>query len=757
MLASAIKCETYSEMYNTYCTEDILKTFNITDEERATLRSSSVYLAVDADAVSEVIKVGTPTMSLKQVGAITILSGLLILASIISFIVFLCFCCCCDRVGSPSSKKVKVCSIISAVFIVGYVGVVVAAGIFMGKVNSDNKKLFCFTARMAKHVLDGLTDQDFKFIGFSGLKNVLLSFVGEFDKVSTLSADFDAISNKKLPEKSQKALASLPVFYNKYKDSTTSDGQGNKSKPLTIQNLTSKINDAINQEFLLYDTIAQQITQAAAVGKSYASNSLVSNVTQSLNDVVTQVDSLTVDIESGFTTASTIIDSYKTVFTSVFISVLALGAILFVFSVLTTLAIVINIKKSQDRCRCCSKVILGFMSFIVILMSLLASSTISATITMGSVCSVIGGFLDVSNASDYLSKFNISVNGTTGALFDQCLPAGATGDITKLFINGTDVLNQTKTFLNGLSTYDQIKNNITQAPNTSVSISYTVNIWKQFMVSVFPDQQKAVEALVGFNSLVNCDNSLIYQLNAKNCTAQSNCKGIYDSSSFTPPSCSSSPSQATSLYTSLKAFTVDEEKLLGAMITDLSGTAETTPLSLNNAVRTDLLSIVSSLDNIKSKLTQTMVQASTFTDGFAKSVNCTIIRREINDFEVALCFNMNKDFYFFSAFLSIAVFIILLYSWMFCCMLRYSPKFSLDSVYANELQDNAPMYRSKADSANNAAVNYDYNPTDNNYPNISGMNDTEYPDNNYTQYPNNNYTVNNEHQPFINESPQTEY
>ena len=752
LLVSAASAATYSELYTQYCTPEILSTFNMTEEDRLLKRDSSVYLAVDADAVSEVIKTRNPNNALLKVGAATILSALLIIASLVSFIVFLCFCCCCDRAGSSSADKQKICWIVSAILIIGYAGVFIASAVLIGKVNSNNQILFCFSAGVVKHVLDGVTEQDFKFIGFSGLQNLLLTFVGEFDKMSMLTKDFDDIANKKLTEKSQKALASLPVFYNKYKDSATSDGRGTKSKPLTVQSLTTNINDAINQEFLLYDSVAQQLTQAAVVGKSYTNGASLNGVKDTLGQVATQVDSLKLEIESGFDTAVVGIDAYKLIFTIIYAVVLALGGILFIFSALIMLSIFCNLTKKRDNCRCCSKAGLGIMSFILIVTSLFATTSILLSITMGSICSLVGDLLEIQNASVYLNKFDISLNGTTGALVDQCLPAGASGDIANIFTNGTDILNGTKAFLDGLAKYDQIKNNITQAASSSISISLTVDAWNKFMVSIFPDQQKAVEALVEFNALVNCDNNLIYQLNAKNCTAQSNCKGIYDSASFTPPSCSANPSQATTLYTNLKAFTTDEQKLLEGMIVDLSGSAATTPLSLNAAIRTDLGTIVASLDNIKSKLTQTMAQASNLSGGFGKSVNCTIVRRELVDFEAAFCFNLNKNFYLFATLFSVAIFVFLLSTWMICCMLRYAPKYDLDEVFDRGQTEMSPQLNLGADHANNAAYNNGYKMTgenQNNYPNISSMNDTEYTDQPYPHNPANNYTANHEQQRFI--------
>ena len=326
----------------------------------------------------------------------------------------------------------------------------------------------------------------------------------------------------------------------------------------------------------------------------------------------------------------------------------------------------------------------------IFILGIIAIILLVASISLNTVCHAVGDVLSATDVASTVGGYGVQIDDFINKIINQCIPAGATGDITNLISTNTDVFASTKGFIDGLTTFDALKANVTQTGDSSPTIDATVSIWNNFKTSYWPDQPNAVVSLNEFKKLVSSDTR--WELNASNCTSNSGCKDIYSSTSFTAPSCSSNSARANTLYNNLKQFTKDEDTLLGNMITSLNGPDANTPLSLNKANKSKVKTVFSSFESIKSRLQTTIGKVSTFNNGLLANLNCTILRKEIDNLESTFCFKFNQSLYFFAVLLIWIVFFLLFYSWCICYALRYMPTAEAN-IYDQKVANETAFYK----------------------------------------------------------------
>lgn len=681
----------YSEIYNAYCTPEYYNSVNITVEDRLAMRSSQQGVYISVKSVIDVIQNQSVSNIMKEAGAYIILMIILTVACLISFIVFLAYCCCCDRHSSGTVRKSKLYVFLTCLFIVVFTALFIALLVFLGKLNTNQNSTGCAIASIPHDLIDGATYGDLKFLGFKPLTDLLMSFKNELSSITTLSKDFDAIIAQDLGASSKAALNSLPAFYNKFKDSTTNDGTGTAAKPMSVQTLTQNVNDAIFTEFSIYDQVSTKITEAAQTGKGYANSGSITSIQTSLDEVANQLSSLTTQISSVFGTAVTGIDYFNQYAPIGYWITLGLGLLIFILGYIAVVILICMIRKHNDYGRMGVKFCLSFNGFLIFILGILAIILLVASISLGTVCHAVGEVLTSTDVATTINAYGVEMDDFVNKIINQCLPAGSSGDVTTLITGNTDAFSGSKTFLDGLSLYDALKANMTQAGDSSPTINATVSVWADLKTSYWPDQANAVVSLNQLNNLVSCGDQR-WELNSKNCTSTSGCQGVYGSSSFSAPTCSSNSAQATTLYNNLKQFTQDEDSLLGNMISSLSGADANTPLSLNNANKSKIKSVFTSFDNIKSKLQSSIDKVSSFNNGLAANLNCTILRREIDNLESTFCFKFNQSLYYFAVLLIWIVFFLFFYSWCICYALRYMPNAEAD-IYSQKVANETAFYR----------------------------------------------------------------
>lgn len=678
--------KTYNESYADYCSSDVIQSFNTSEAERIKLRSESRPPYASLDAVEEYIKQNSVGKIASEIGNPVILTFILAAFCILTFLTFWGFFCCCDRANSASDKTATICWIASIVLFLGFTGLFVTSMVFMGKAWRDSKSSNCFFASATKNIIEGVNSTDFNYIGLSKLINVFKEFGSEVSIVSTLAADFEAINKSKIREKTSSALSSLPPFYEKFKDSVTSDGTGEKSKPISIQGLNSNINDAIFAEFSVLDQTATRVVNAALVGKGYSQSLSYVYVQSSVSSIANNIESLVDEMIDVYDKADSGFQAYNTSFTAGLATSLGIGSAFLVFGILSLVYIGLMIFKQNNVCRSGVKIFININAFLTLIISLLAIVVFGTSITIGTGCNFLQELLDASQPINVFNKVNITFDDVVVKSIIQCLPNEASGNLTVAIAPDLSLISSLEVFIDGFSTFNSLQASLTQSQNGSQAIQMTAELWKQFKISVKADQPKAINSLGLINEMISCDNTS-FQLNALNCTSD-NCKGIYNTSSFSSPTCSSNPAYANSLFINLKSFTNDEDNLLGSMIKDLTESQTPTPGSLNTAARNTFISLLPSIQNIAYSFNKTFSKINQMQNGFIKNTNCTVLRYDLQNLENAMCFSLNKNLYMFALFLILAVVMAILNSWVTCCTLRYLPG-DLDHVFFIATQNDA--------------------------------------------------------------------
>ena len=664
----------YTEIYSKDCTPQVLADLSVSVDDRLAQRSSSSKIYVSAAAIINVVNGKGVGKLMSEGGVYPILMIILTIFCLISLIVFLVFCCCCDRAAGASSMKAKVYTLATFLFIFVSIALFIALFVFIGKLNGGSKSASCGIASIPHDLLDGVQTANLTFLGFRNLTTLLTNFQTEVSNLSSVSSDFDAIANKNLPASTQAAYNSLNPFYTKYKDSTTTDGQGQKTRPLTVSGLTTGVNAAIDAEFSIYNQVAIKINDAASIGRSIGNNSQMQTMQANLQTIIDQMNSISSQINNNVGGAATGVDYFNRYAPIGYWITLGLGLVLVLLALASVVVLVCLQKTHTNRCRCGAKFCLAFNGLLIVLLGIVAVVLIVASLGLGSVCHALGNLLSANDVAAEVATYGVSLDPFVSKIINQCLPPNASGDLSALLDTGRDVFNQTQGFLDGLTTFDSMRANITASANGSFTVAQTVAAWSNFKVSIYPDQLNAVATLSSLNDAIKCSNTQ-YQLNAFNCTggaASASCAGVYNSANFQAPSCSSNAAQASSLFATLKTFTNDEDALLGSMISDLSGSAST-PGGLFQTARDAINSVLTNIDNVRAKMQNTLSIASTLQNGLSQSVDCRVVRLELNNLEAVFCFKFNKNLYYFAALLAFVVFFLFIFSWTLCCALRYIP------------------------------------------------------------------------------------
>jgi len=670
--------KTYHERYDDYCALNAAQRFNLSETERADGKSKSRPPFLSLDAVEDFTKRNSVGKIVSEVGGQIILTFVLAAFCLLTFVIFLGFLCCCNRANSAADKTALACWITSIVFTMAFAGLFATSMVFMGKTWSDSNSSNCFFASTTKKLIEGVNATDFNYIGLNKLIEIFKEFGGEVSNISTFASDFEVITRSNVHKMTSSALGTLQPFYDKYKDSKTNDGSGEKSKPISIQDLNSNINDAIFAEFSLLDQISARIVNAALIGKGYSQSMSYVIVQSSISSLTSNIEKLVGELIDFYDKIASGFEAYNTSFIAGLTASIVAGGIFLLLGVTSIIFVGRMIYKQNNLCRDGVKILINVNAFLTLILSLAAVVVFGASIVVGSGCNILDRLLATSDPVGIFDRLNITFDDVLVKTLNQCLPEEASGNLTPVIASDLSLTESIEAFIDGFSTFDTLKANLNESNSTTRSVQSTAEMWKRYKISLEADQPKALDSLSLFNNLVSCDN-ISYKLNALNCSSD-NCKGIYNTSSFSAPICSSNPAYANSLFLNLKAFTNDEDNLLGAMIKDLTELQTPTPGNLNTVARAALTGLLPYLRNVAQGFNKTLAVFNQMQNGFSQNTNCTVLRHDIKNLENAICFSLNKNLYMFALFLILAVVLAFAGSWMICCALRYVPG-DLDHVF----------------------------------------------------------------------------
>jgi len=671
----------YTEIYTQTCKEGVLVQFNITEEERTQKRNSQVgpYLSVKfiVDAISE----RNGRVILSKADAVVILMMVLVALCLISFIVFLCFCCCCDRAGRSSLKAARLYNALTIVLLITSIGLFIALLVYLGNLNSSRDSTSCTLASVPKNLFDGVQSSQLGFFGFNKLVSTLTDFKNELPSIKSLSNDFSQIVQADLPSASKAALDSLSAFSTTFRERKTTDGAGEKAKPQSVSSLTDNINIGIFNEFTIANQAAVTINNAGVVGQQLSQAADLTPVENLLSGVIAQFSDIVSKMGNALGDAVTGIDYFNYYAPIGYWLTLGICLLIFILGVTAVILICLMVHRDTNRNRMGVKFCLSLSSFFIFLLGIIAIVLLIASVAMNSVCRGLGEVLSSKDINAQIQSYGVEVNPIVSKVINQCLPIGSKGEVSKLLSINSEIFTQSADLMEVFSLLGEYKKTVAAA-NNSPSISATIEQWQKYRTSEVPDHSNTASTVANLNSLIECSGQSL-QLNKARCSTNQ-CQGIFESAGFSAPACSLNGAQAETLYNRLKTFTTEENQLMGEMIEALSGNAPNTPRSLQRNSNTKMTQSLAYFDNITPKFKNTFSQVSNIDKGLQANLNCSILRKQMNDLEVSFCFNFSRNLYYFTVMLIWIVFFMFFYSWSVCCSLRFMPINKAISMPQNE-------------------------------------------------------------------------
>jgi len=671
ILASPTLLRTYKQIYDETCTSDGLKNLDISEEERVKKRDSLISTYVSVPSVASFVQTKEIKYLAKEAGSYLILMIILTALCLGSFVFYLMFCCC-KRAKSASRFKSQAFCFISIAPLVTFLALFIVMLVYLGKMNINRMDTSCGVASVPNNFIDGVNTNTLKFLGLKTLFSVLTDFKSEISNLQGLGPVFSSILNSGIVDLSSQALASLPTFYQKYANSTTLDGTGVQNRPLTVRQLTPKINPQIEKEFATYDEVSEKLLRSAAAGRNLLASNSLNDVQNTIQMIINELKNLTSDVTDNFSAVIDTVDYFDRYSPIGYWITLGFGIVMVIASIAAMILAFYTVKKITDRYRLVIKIIIAVIGFFSFLMGIIAIVMLVGTIGLGSVCQAAAGILNANDIKAEIKQYQLKISPFVENVLINCLPLNSTGDLTNLFTNGTDVYAQTTYLLDGVTFYRDIQAAVVNQTSLSPAIKTTTDQWENYRVSIFADHDNIKPILDQLNDLVICGD-YYFAMNEVNCT-DANCQGLYNTTSFKPPSCSQDQTQAATLYQRLKEVATQQDTLLTAMQKDLNGPSSSAPLTLQNNLKAKLNELNPILNDLSARLQKTTQFSRSFQQGFAKNMNCTVLRKALNDIETTLCFSFNVNLYYFVCLLCFVVLSLLMMAWALWLMLFCTPK-----------------------------------------------------------------------------------
>ncbi len=670
VLPGATSSSVVRDMYTKHCPPT--NQTSVVSANTPPLYSQPDGLGFDLASLMEIVNKGNLSPIIKQVGAPIIICGILAVVSLITVLASFIFCCACDRaanVHAPTSKALSVVGVFLAVLLVGLAG---ALTYFSLEMNGRTSPVVCSLLRISMDFTYGANYGSGGFIGFLNMRYVLGNVSLSLPNVAAAKANFNNINNMNLQRSTDAAMTSLSNFYTRFANAPAADGAGGTESPKTIADLTSVINSWIGTEFGTYAAAAAQGTRACQIGLALAADTsdtlTMQSTVASVGTTLAKYASIMTDtIANAITVISTVLANSPYVFWFITAS----SGICAVIFVAVNVKIIKNLSAGEEGGRRFLKFFLALGAILCLIMAIMLLLLWIASIAMTGVCQALPNLLSLTSGNATSSLAAVGLNTTTdlGRIVATCLPSGTQGSILNLLSGSSSspAVGQLLTYINGLSLLGSVLKNITNEQMESSALNLTASRWEQIRTSTLPDSSTAVTALNSLNTKVSCGN-LQFRFNSNSCTT-SGCKGVYQSTDPTIPSCAGS--SASTGFTNLKAYTTTMDTLMTSMIDSLNSPNSNTPNTLQQNYRRAFSMARSDYDSIAAQAGTFIPAATVYTGGFAYNTNCSILRTELISFQTATCTGYSSSLFSLSIISLVVVIMLLISFWLSCCALRY--------------------------------------------------------------------------------------
>jgi len=119
-------------------------------------------------------------------------------------------------------------------------------------------------------------------------------------------------------------------------------------------------------------------------------------------------------------------------------------------------------------------IVLSVLTFVFAIVSMILM--VGATL-VSSFCDFNQEILDQSDFGSFLASYNIEMEQQELSFLNECIPASAGGDVVKI-LNVPTTFNDIQDMVDGFSGFNNFKKVLEEAPEDSVTVTETVNVWK---------------------------------------------------------------------------------------------------------------------------------------------------------------------------------------------------------------------------------------------------------------------------------------
>lgn len=684
LLASRLALSDFAILAADACADVDSSKWNYSRAERSKLRvKSSTPISLNYEHTRQFLQNNDYNALIR--GTLTHFSIIICLIAFcaISFIVYLVYCSCLRKRNSPlihTNKFIKVFTIICFVGFLGFFGAAIA---FTAKIKTNFNDLDCIFYKVPAEIMQGVAGTSSDYIGLRSLSVLLSSFTSEVETLDTLKDTFDNIKGLNLKGNANSPIRALTDFYNKNRNQTTFDGEGNKAKPISVLNLTTGVSPEIYEEFTAYNQLAVAVHAGNDIGISIGQNNMESVYLGIAKQARESLDSTLISLDGEFLTISN--NMSTTLNYSIIASFFGLSNGLVIFVLGSCLIIAVLWAPSQQICvtkKGLIRTLLPFLSFLTLCFATLSVLLFIVATAVSSYCEFQADMLEATDVAFFLNQYKLDIRPEMLGLISRCATATSNKSISDLLgfeSSNKKQMDNIQSLYNGFISYGKMHQKIASNGLDSTAILDQVALWETYTNGFNIDHQNIKTTLAELLKLTNCG-PVEYALNAARCSdATKRCEIISKVADFVAPGCSNDSSRAKYLFSVLKAYLEDEKEVLSTMSTNLSNRDTDTANKRFRNLKNLLSQANPLITTIKATFTQSFAITEPYVSNFNDLVSCSKVREELEDLEAVVCFNSNRNIYLLFIMILCSTCLLFIMNWFICLLATDAPETVCDA------------------------------------------------------------------------------
>lgn len=672
---------------------DVSEFLEISESERLNFRTKSDKFGVDFAVFAKAVRTRDFSPVAKEALPGIVLLSILCFFSLLGILFSLLFCFVCDDSDKTSESKAVGFAFCGSLFAIAALGFILAVLVFSGRAVHESKKSDCFVNSLTRDLIDGYKAEGESFVGFGTLKSILDSVNGSLGLLRGFSLEMADIANGEFDSLFQTSLQTLPSFQSRFSPSKTSNGKGEKTTPLSIEQMDVGIYPPIRSEFESMYNISSTLKGAAREGQTFANPSTMITMSQQLSQSSQEVDKIVTNVTDALTSVEEVKDFIKRTSRWSGIIMIIVSLLLLAVSVITLIQLWRMTRGKDKSLRNFIKSLLVWLSVLTFIASAMTLVFYASAVALGSSCSGLSLMLNSTDINQLFTSWQIDT-GSSSRVMDVCVSSGKSGKVLDVFESPQTVSNlkQISTFADGFYEIKKIMPRVSEGKLDSIEIARSVENWQEISQGLSIDQPPVTGALGTLNS--QCS-STYFRLNSVNCSSSlPECLSLFNTTSFPSGKCSVDSEQ---IFNNLKEYQSDEVSLMTDLIESIQG-GLTTPNGKFRFAFSSLADRGPSIENIRTALNETLVTIDGKGGNISSQLGCRIIKNDLLVLEAGLCDQYHTSLVFGMIFTVVASICLLIFTFSAYCSLVYQPEFEARVEFVEKTDVSAIEPNAKQDS-----------------------------------------------------------